>query len=143
MSFRPAIFAVAVVFVAPFCERPGLAQTINLPTTMTVERVFPGKHYGDNARILSVQVDKQTVYFVLRDIYTADPEELFMGDDVWRYIKESRPNMIVRSRAGREIAATKPGEIITVQGFFTFASRDLEVSSVSRGSGINEPIKHY
>jgi len=142
MTFRLAIFA-GVVFAAQFCERAAAAQTINLPTTMTVERVFPGRHYGDNARILSVQVDDGTLYFVLRDIYTFDPEELFMGDDVWRYVKESRPNMIIRSRAGKEIAATKPGEIITVQGFFTFASRDLEVSSVSRGSGISEPIRHY
>lgn len=142
MILRLAIFALAV-FTAPFCERPATAQTINLPTTMTVERVFPGRRYGDGVRILSVQIDELTVYFVLRDIYTYDPEELFMGDDIWRYVKESRPNMIVRSRAGKEIAETKPGEIITVQGFFTFASRDLEVSSVSRGSGISEPIRHY
>ena len=143
MTFRLAIFFAALLSAVLFCERLGAAQTINLPTTMTVERVFPGRNYGDNARILSVQVDQRTVYFVLRDIYTADPEEIFMGDDIWRYIKESRPNMIVRSHAGTEIASTKPGEIITVQGFFTFASRDLEVSSVSPGSGISEPIKHY
>jgi hypothetical protein len=51
--------------------------------------------------------------------------------------------MIVRSRAGGLIAATKPGEMITVQGLFSFASRTFEVSSVSPGRGIDEPIRHY
>ena len=110
---------------------------------MMLERLVPGRHYGDNQRILSLQIDEQTVYFVLGDIYTADPEDIFMGDDVWRFVKESRPNMIVRSRAGGLIAATKPGEIITVQGLFSFASRTFEVSSVNAGRGIDEPIRHY
>jgi hypothetical protein len=143
MSFRVAIVAAAALFTTLFCGGRSIAGPPRLPTTMMLERVLPGKHYSDNDRILSLQIEQRTVYFVLSDIYTADPEDLFLGDDVWRYVKDSRPNMIVRSRAGGLIAATKPGEMITVQGLFSFASRTFEVSSVSPGRGIDEPIRHY
>jgi hypothetical protein len=133
MSFRVAIVAAAALFTTLFCGGRSIAGPPRLPTTMMLERVLPGKHYSDNDRILSLQIEQRTVYFVLSDIYTADPEDLFLGDDVWRYVKDSRPNMIVRSRAGGLI----------VQGLFSFASRTFEVSSVSPGRGIDEPIRHY
>lgn len=114
-----------------------------LPTTMVLEAPYPGKKYGDNARILTISIDRASYRFVLRDIYVADSQGAMIGDDVWRAVQQHRPSMVVRGGDGQAVARTRPGEMVSVQGLFSFASRTFEISSVSPGMWPWAPPRHY
>lgn len=116
---------------------------VRLPTTMALEAPYPGRNYGDNARILTISIDRSNYRFVLRDIYVADPEGTTIGDNVWRAVEQHQPNMTVRGGDGQAVARTRPGEVVSVQGLFSFASRTFEISAVRPGMGPWEPAKHY
>lgn len=118
------------------------AQPQRLPTTIELLRPLPGGSYADK-REISLYIEGRMYHFLLLDIYTEDPEEIFMGEDVWRYINTSKPNMYIRSGPEDKVKNMEPGETLTVHGLFSFASRTMEISSVEAGSGIWGGPKHY
>jgi hypothetical protein len=121
----------------------GGGTMLPLPTTMSLEKVLAGKRYGDNAKILSIAIDRKTYYYVLRDIYAEDPVGFTMGLDVWRHVQSSRPMMTVRGGDGTAVAELEPGQTVTVQGLFSFGSRSFAISEVVPGLGLSAPPKHY
>jgi hypothetical protein len=143
-AVRVIVLLVALSnYAASATAQGGGGIMLPLPTTMSLEKVLAGKPYGDNAKILSIAIDRKTYYYVLRDIYAEDPVGFTMGIDVWRHVQSSRPMMTVRGGDGTAVAELEPGQTVTVQGLFSFGSRSFAISEVVPGLGLSAPPKHY
>lgn len=138
----PSLFGLVAACTLLFALCPPIHAQLRLPTTIELLRPLPSGSYADK-REISLYIEGRMYHFLLLDIYTDDPAEIFMGEDVWRYINTSKPNMYIRSGPEDKVKNMEPGETLTVHGLFSFASRTMEISSVEAGSGIWVGPKHY
>lgn len=131
------LFALAIPASAQF-----RGPILPLPTTLVLEKPAPEHGFG-NRQVISVGVKDQTYRFVLRDAYVDDPAGKWFWDDVWRSVKEFRPNFQAQGTDSDAFAKIKPGEVVTVTGMYSATTRTFEVTNVSPGEGNFAPKKAY
>lgn len=114
------------------------AMGIPLSTTIVVSKPAPGQTYGDSQLITFGVGDKHYKY-ILKDAYVDSRK--YRWPDIWQYVNQFQPNMVVQGPNADQIATIKPGETATIKGMFAAMDRTFEVMSVQE-SGAEAP-SHY
>lgn len=133
-----------VLLAALFAVFSGAAMAGNLPpmgipltTTIIVTKPAPGQVYGDKQPITFGVGDKQ-YKFVLNDAYVDSRK--YHWPDIWEYVSQFRPNLVVQGGNGDQIVKIEPGQTVTIKGMFAAMDRTFEVMSVEQGG---EGASHY
>ena|SRR5271157_1600699 len=113
-----------------------------LPTTLVLEKPAPDQGYGKKQTI-TVGVSGQTYKFILRDAYVDDPSGKFHWDDIWRSVRQFRPNFAAQGTDNDTFEKIKPGNVVTVTGMYLMSTRTFEVTTVTPGAGPFAPKESY
>lgn len=111
-----------------------------IPTTLVIARLI-GAHDPLDRRIIWLGVSGKSYPFALRDAYTDTPQGDSAWNDIWRWARQFRPNLIVVGRHMNELAALTPGETFTLRGVYARMMRTFEVTEVSPGEPFQPPRK--
>lgn len=131
--------AAAILAAAGTCWAQQQTMPLRLiPTTLVIEKLAAATDPLD-PRMIRLGVSSVTYEFYLRDAFT----DLEGGDtewsSVWQSARQFRPNFQVQGGKTEELAAIKPGEVMTVRGMCFPATRTFEITEINPGAPFEEP----
>lgn len=149
MKYPAVLIAKAVIFlVSTALLGGGVAHAQMAPmgmpinTTLVISKPAPDQIYGDK-QIVTMGVGTKEYKFVLNDAYVDDASGRVRWPDIWQQVRIYRPNFVLQGSNVEDIAALKPGDMVTIKGMYAPLDRTFEVMFVQAGKGAFEPKKTY
>ena len=149
MKYPAVLIAKAVLFlVSTALLGGGVAHAQMAPmgmpinTTLVISKPAPDQIYGDK-QIVTMGVGTKEYKFVLNDAYVDDASGRVRWPDIWQQVRIYRPNFVLQGSNVEDIAALKPGDMVTIKGMYAPLDRTFEVMFVQAGKGAFEPKKTY